>query len=252
MDWWGRQAAECLSDSPIASWKSSWQQVFNSRTARNHVCGTAGLPNQFSWEQMGLGCWYGRSAGGRRNGPRKGVNLSGRSNNMLIADRKGCYVVAAVNVVGEYHGTVGEHHTEQLCWEYQWRTEVVSILDTVIVASLSFMDQDNSTSGVSIAYFSPRTNSGGHNAWSGSDFQECHPWDDIYNQFEMGELVVWGQWDSHPWGSEHQYCQTRKSMKYLPCVIWYLNIQSKTIMQWLTRLWCTELCNCWSVPSVQD
>lgn len=38
---------------------------------------------------------------------------------MLIADRKGCYVVAAVNVVGEYHGTVGEHHTEQLCWEYQ-------------------------------------------------------------------------------------------------------------------------------------
>jgi len=83
--WWGIQATECPSDSPINIWPCSTAQVFNSRTARNEVSARPGPGHIIHCEVVGLGYWYARSTGGGWNRSWKDFHLGGSSNDMQIA-----------------------------------------------------------------------------------------------------------------------------------------------------------------------
>jgi len=146
---------------------------------------------------------------------------------MQIADRVGCYGVAALNFVGEYPSRVGEYGTEWLSWDYWWRMGVVSIAETEFSASTPFRDPDNTTSGASRAYISPWTNPGGDNAKRGRDIEECHQQDGILNRFQTLELSTPEYCESHPRGFQHQYWRAGKPMEYPPCIVCSLHIWSE-------------------------
>ena len=179
VSWWGGQPAECPTDSPINRWQCSWPQVFNSRPARNEVSGAPGLGHMVYCEEVGLGFWYARSAGGGWNGSWQDFHLSSSSNDMQIADWESCNGVTAVDFVAEYLWLVGNHGTEQLPWHYRWRTGVVSIAETEFSALLPFRAPVNSTAAASSICISLWTNPGGDNAGSCRDVQEYHRWDDV-------------------------------------------------------------------------
>jgi len=193
---WGRsQSAACLSYSPINSWPSPWQQVFNSSPAQNQVSGAPGSGNMVQHQEMAMGFRYARSAGGRWNGSWPNFYVSGSSYDMQIADQEGCYGVAAGNYVGEYPWRVGEYGSEWLSWDYRWRMGVVSIGETEFSALPLFRNPDNSTLGASSVDIRRWTNAGGHNARSGSDIQMCHWRVDIWNQCPTGGIVAGGKWE---------------------------------------------------------
>jgi len=201
---------------------------------------------------MGLGFGYARSSGGRWNGSWQDFCLGGSSCDMQIADWESCYGVAAVNFVGEYPWRVGEYGTEWLSQEYWWRMGVVSIAETEFCASLPFRDPHNSTLGASSTDMSPWTNLSGHSARSGTDIQDNHRSDDLWNQLQPSKHVEDGKCDSPRWGSEQEYWWAGKHMKYPPCFISYHNIRSDTIKQWAIVILFLEFWDFWWAPSLQD
>jgi len=180
-------------------------------------------------EKVGFGSWSARSAGGGWNGSWQDFHLSGSSNNMQIADWESCNWVAIVDYMGEYPWPVGEYGLEWLSWDYWWQTGVVSIVDTEFSAPLSFRDLVYSNAEVCSTSISRWNNPGCNNAWSCRDVEECHGWDGIWNWYHSDCLIRPGKCESHTAGSELRYWQAGKPMDYLLCVIWYLNIEIKTI-----------------------
>ena len=108
---------------------------------------------------------------------------------------------------------------------------MVSFAETQFSAPAPFRDPINSTTAPSSHIISLWTNPGGHKAKSCCDVQKCHQREDIWNRFQTHQLIASGKCKSHPRGSEHQYWRARKPMEHPPCVLWYLNIDSKTIKE---------------------
>jgi len=202
MSWWGGQATECPSNSPIIQRRFWRLDVFNSRPGRNNVSGTPSLRHMVHCDGMGMIFWYARSAAGGWNGAWQDFPLSGSSNDTQTADWESCNGVTAVDFVGEYPWGVGEYRTEQLSWDDRWRTGMVSIVEAESSASPLFKDPVNSTAGAYSANIILWTNPGGDNAWSCRDIQECNRWDDIWNQLQTHQLIAHGKCNSHPGESE--------------------------------------------------
>jgi len=97
-----------------------------------------------------------------------------------------------INCVAEHPWWIGKYVSEQLSWHSQWWTRVVLIVETKFSALLHFSYPDDSSCGESSAYITSWTNSGGQNAQSGRDIQECHRQDDLWDGFQASDFVWCG------------------------------------------------------------
>ena len=141
-----------------------------------------------------------------------------------IGDWESCNGVATVHFIGEYPWRVGHFGGQRLFWHCWCRAGVVSAPEIEFCALLPVGDPNNTASAASCTYIGPRTNLSVHDAWSGSDLQDCHGRDDTWNWFQTRQLLACQNCESHSRGSENQYWGAGKPMEYLPCMVWYINI----------------------------
>lgn len=111
-------------------WLCFWQQVVSSAPVWNRHSDILGFRNKVHCKKMGCGLSFARGSSPGWNGPWRDVVLSGSWNYLQMADCECGCETATVNWVPEYTQQMGEYHTKQWFWEYQWGMTAVSIAET--------------------------------------------------------------------------------------------------------------------------
>jgi len=103
------------------------------------------------------------------------------------------WVILAHN---DFHGIVGE----------EWKWYLLQRLNSVFRRLWEIHTTTPHGHQAFLSAFEPIF---GYNAWSGRDLEDCHRWDDTWNQVQTRQLVARKKYESHPRGSDHQYCRAQ-------------------------------------------